>query len=126
MEIFKPVHVNIHLVGTIRQMFSYVKFHKDLCTKKKSIHVEKKVFLIKNISYVVKHKIPPKFKDPGSLLFHVVLGSRVAKSGSRFSLIDSEPGRHFLCLGPRLILGFFATGTESIKLEKIQVLNPDQ
>ena len=65
-EIFKQVSVNIHLLNAIRQVSTYAKFLKYLCTKKRNIHVKKKTFLTENISSILQHKIPLKCKDPGS------------------------------------------------------------
>ena len=37
-------------------------FSKTFAPKKRSIHVQKKAFLIENISFILQHKIPPKYK----------------------------------------------------------------
>lgn len=54
------------MLDAIKQVPSYAKFLKDLCTKKRNIHVQKKAFLIENVSSILQHKIPLKCKDPGS------------------------------------------------------------
>ena len=59
LEIFKQVSVNIPLL-TIKQVSSYAKFLKDLCTKKRNMHVQKKTFLTENVSSILQHKIPLK------------------------------------------------------------------
>ena len=51
-EIFKQVNVNFPLLDAIKQILSYVKFFKDLCTKKRNIHVQKKAFLTENVSSI--------------------------------------------------------------------------
>ena len=66
LEIFKQVSVNIPLLDDIKQVPSYAKFLKDLCTKKRNMHVQKKAFLTENVSSILQHKIPLKCKDPGS------------------------------------------------------------
>ena len=43
-EIVKQVSVNILFLDVIKQVSSYAKFLKDLCTKKRNIHVQKKTF----------------------------------------------------------------------------------
>lgn len=43
MEIFK-LYVNIPLFDSIKKVPSYAKFFKDLCTKNKIIHVQKRFF----------------------------------------------------------------------------------
>ena len=52
-EIFKQVSVNIPLLDVIKQVPSYVKFLKDLCIKKRNIHVQKNAFLTENISSIL-------------------------------------------------------------------------
>ena len=49
-EIFQHVSINIHLLDAIKQVHSYVKFLKDLCTKKINLHVTKKTFLTEQTS----------------------------------------------------------------------------
>lgn len=54
MEIFKHICVNIPLLDTITQVPSYAKFLKDLSIKKKSIYIQKKVFLTENINSILQ------------------------------------------------------------------------
>ncbi|KAL2454712.1 RT RNaseH 2 domain-containing protein [Abeliophyllum distichum] len=49
MEIFKQVSINIPLLDAIKQVPAYAKFLKDLCTKKRQLHVRKKAFLTEQI-----------------------------------------------------------------------------
>ena len=44
LEVLKQVKVNIPLLDSIRQISSYAKFLKDLCTVKRKLNVHKKVF----------------------------------------------------------------------------------
>lgn len=44
-EVFKQVKVNISLLDAIKQILSYNKFLKDLCTMKRKYKVQKKAFL---------------------------------------------------------------------------------
>ena len=39
---------------------SYAKFLKDLCTKKRNIHIQKKAFLIENVSFILQYNISCK------------------------------------------------------------------
>ena len=45
LEMFKQMKVNIPLLDMLQQVLTYVKFLKDLCTKKKTTNVLKKNFL---------------------------------------------------------------------------------
>jgi len=65
LEIFKQAKVNIPLLEVVEQVPSYAKFLKDLCTKKRAHQTPKKVFLVANISEIIKNKVPVKYKDPG-------------------------------------------------------------
>lgn len=62
MEIFKQVSINIPLLNAIKQMPSYAKFLKDLCTKKRTVYAQKKAFLAEIISSILQYKIPSKYK----------------------------------------------------------------
>ena len=77
MEVFKQVKINLPLLDAIRQVPSYAKFLKDLCTQKRKsrTHVPKKVFLTEQVSSILQHNTPPKFKDPGAPTISCVLGN---------------------------------------------------
>ena len=49
-ELLKQVKVNILLLDMIKQVPPYAKFLKDLCTVKKGLNIENKVFLIEQVS----------------------------------------------------------------------------
>jgi len=65
-EMFNQVQINVPLLDAIQQVPSYVKFLKDMCTKKRKINVPKKVFLASNISELLTGPILIKYKDPES------------------------------------------------------------
>ena len=50
------------------------KFLKDLCTIKKGLGIEKKVFLTEQVSAIIQSKNPIKYKDPGSPTISVNIG----------------------------------------------------
>ena len=47
IEVLKQVEVSIPLLDAIKQIPSYAKFLKDLCTVKRKLNVHKKAFLTK-------------------------------------------------------------------------------
>ena len=49
----------------IKQVPTYAKFLKDLCTVKIGLNVDKKAFLTKQVSVIIQCKTPVKYKDPG-------------------------------------------------------------
>ena len=54
LETFKQVRINIPLLDAIKQVPSYAKFLKDLCTVKRKLNVKKKAFLAKQINVILK------------------------------------------------------------------------
>ena len=46
-EVLRQVKVNIPLLDMIKEVPTYAKFLKDLCTIKRGLNVDKKVFLTK-------------------------------------------------------------------------------
>ena len=58
----------------IKQVPAYAKFLKDLCTIKKGLGIEKKAFLIEQVSAIIQSKNPVKYKDPGSPTISVNIG----------------------------------------------------
>ena len=66
--------MNIPLLDMIKQVPTYGKFLKDLCTVKKGLGIEKKAFLTEKVSAIIQRKTPVKYKDPGSPTFSVNIG----------------------------------------------------
>jgi hypothetical protein len=63
-ETFKQVRINIPLLATIKQVSSYAKFLKDLCTMKRKLNVKKKAFLAEQVSAILQNNNALKYKDP--------------------------------------------------------------
>ena len=61
----RQVKVNIPLLDIIKQVPTYAKILKDLCTVKRGLNVDKKAFLIEQVSAIIQCKTPMKYKDPG-------------------------------------------------------------
>ncbi|RVW91004.1 Retrovirus-related Pol polyprotein from transposon 17.6 [Vitis vinifera] len=64
-EVLRQVKVNIPLLDMIKQVPTYAKFLKDLCTIKRGLNVNKKAFLTEQVSAIIQCKSPVKYKDPG-------------------------------------------------------------
>ena len=60
------VKVNIPLLDMIKQVPTYAKFLKGLCKVKRGLGIEKKAFLIEQVSAIIQSKTLVKYKDPGS------------------------------------------------------------
>ena len=52
-EVLRQVKVNIPLLDMIKQIPTYAKFLKDLCTVKKGLGIEKKAFLTEQVSAII-------------------------------------------------------------------------
>ena len=66
--------VNIPLLDMIKQVPTYAKFLKDLCTVKKGLGIEKKAFITEQVSAIIQSKTPVKYKDPRSPTISVNIG----------------------------------------------------
>ena len=53
LEVLRQVKVNIPLLDMIKQVPTYAKFLKDLCTIKRGLNVSKKVFSTKQVSSII-------------------------------------------------------------------------
>ena len=71
LEVLRKVKVNIPLLVMIKQVPTYAKFLKDLCTVKRGFNVNKKVFLTEQVSAIIECKTPVKYKDPRCLTISV-------------------------------------------------------
>ena len=58
----------------IKQVPTYAKILKDLCTVKRGLNVDKKVFLTKQVSAIIQCKTQVKYKDPGCPTISVNIG----------------------------------------------------
>ena len=74
LEVLRQVKVNIPLLDMIKQVPTYAKFLKDLCTVKKGLNVNKKAFLTEQVSVIIECKTPVKYKDPGCPTILVNIG----------------------------------------------------
>ena len=53
LEVLRHVKVNIPLLDMIKQVLTYAKFLKDLCTVKRGLNVDKKAFLTEQVSAII-------------------------------------------------------------------------
>ena len=73
-EVLRQVKVNIPLLDMIKQVSTYAKILKDLCTVKRGLGIEKKAFLIEQVCPIIQSKTPVKYKDPRSPTISVNIG----------------------------------------------------
>ena len=53
LEVLRQVKVKIPLLDMIKQVPTYAKFLKDLCTVKKGLSIDNKVFLTEQVSSII-------------------------------------------------------------------------
>ena len=58
LEVLQQVTFNIPLLDMIKQVPTYAKFLKDLCTVRRTFNVNKKAFLTEQVSAIIECKTP--------------------------------------------------------------------
>ena len=74
LEVLRQVKVNIPLLDMIKQVPTYAKFLKDLCTVKRGFNINKNSFLTEQVSAIIECKTPMKYKDPRCPTISVNIG----------------------------------------------------
>ena len=77
MDIFKKLHINIPFSEALEQIPGYVKFMKDILSKKRKLGDYETVTLSKECNAILQKKLPPKLKDPGSFTIPCAIGNVV-------------------------------------------------
>ncbi|XP_075649944.1 uncharacterized protein LOC142620465 [Castanea sativa] len=77
LEHLHQVKINLLLLHVIKQVPAYAKVIKDLCTIKRKHHVKKTAFLTEQVSAVIQHKTPPKYKDLGCPTISCTIGDYI-------------------------------------------------
>ena len=68
-DMFASLHVNIPFIKALQQMPSYIKYMKELLTRKSSLKGGQTIVMNKECSALIQPEMPTKRKDPGS--FHI-------------------------------------------------------
>ncbi|XP_060961611.1 uncharacterized protein LOC133031876 [Cannabis sativa] len=74
LEVFKRLHINIPFAEALEQMSSYVKFMKEILSRKRKMEDYETVALIEECSAILQKKLPPKLRDPGSFTIPCTIG----------------------------------------------------
>ncbi|XP_038889559.1 uncharacterized protein LOC120079447 [Benincasa hispida] len=74
LELLRQLHINIPLVEALEQMPKYVKFFKDILTKKRRINETEVIVLMQECNALVSNRLPKKQKDPGSFTIPCSIG----------------------------------------------------
>ncbi|KAL4350580.1 hypothetical protein AHAS_Ahas10G0156200 [Arachis hypogaea] len=75
LEVFRKLQINIPFAEVLEQMPIYVKFMKELLSKKKHLKGDETVVLTKECSAVIQNNLPRKMSDPGSFQIPYTIGS---------------------------------------------------
>ncbi|XP_062094051.1 uncharacterized protein LOC133800094 [Humulus lupulus] len=75
LEVFKRLHINIPFAEALEQMPSYVKFMKDILSKKRKMEDYETVALTEECSAILQRKLPQKLRDPGSFTIPCTIGN---------------------------------------------------
>ncbi|KAL5563283.1 hypothetical protein UlMin_033030 [Ulmus minor] len=76
LDVLKQLHINIPFVEALEQMPNYVKFIKDMLTKKRRFGEFETVALTRECSAALQSKLPPKLQDPGSFTISCSIGGQ--------------------------------------------------
>ncbi|KAJ7947399.1 DNA-directed DNA polymerase [Quillaja saponaria] len=87
LEVFKKLHINIYFMEALKQMPTFVKFMKNILSKKRKLEDHEMVALIEDCSAILQKKLSPKLKYPGN--FHIPIS--IGKSFSDKALCDLGP-----------------------------------
>ncbi|XP_059666139.1 uncharacterized protein LOC132311969 [Cornus florida] len=79
IDVFRQVKINLPLLYAIKQIPTYAKFLKDLCTQKRKNKSQalRRMILTEQVSSILQHNTLPKFKDPGSPTTSCIIGDHV-------------------------------------------------
>ena len=74
LKVFKKLHINIPFAEALEEMPSYVKFMKDILSRKRRLGDYETVALSEECSAIIQRKLPPKLKDPRSFTIPCIIG----------------------------------------------------
>ncbi|XP_062119374.1 uncharacterized protein LOC133833134 [Humulus lupulus] len=74
LEVLKKLHINIPFAEALEKMPSYVKFMKDILSKKRKMEDFEIVAFTEECRAILQKKLPPKLRDPGSFKIPCTIG----------------------------------------------------
>ncbi|RYR09477.1 hypothetical protein Ahy_B05g077822 [Arachis hypogaea] len=81
LDMFASLHVNIPFIKALQQMPSYIKYMKELLTKKSSLKGGQTIVMNKECSALIQPEMPTKRKDPGSFHISCAIGETMFDKG---------------------------------------------
>ena len=77
MEAFKKLQINIPFAEALEQMPNYVKFMKDILSRKRRLSNFEIVNLSEECSAILQRKLPQKLKNLGSFTIPCKIGNSI-------------------------------------------------
>ncbi|EOY21213.1 Uncharacterized protein TCM_012596 [Theobroma cacao] len=74
LNVFKKLHINIPFAEALENMLSYVKFLKDILTKKRKLEDFETMALTEECGIIIQNKLPLILKDLGSFFIPCIIG----------------------------------------------------
>ncbi|CAN6447904.1 unnamed protein product [Victoria cruziana] len=75
LEMFRADRINIPVLDAISQVPAYVRFLKELCTKKRrSRKIPESVLLSEETSSIIQRRIPSTLEDPSAPIIPCIIG----------------------------------------------------
>ncbi|XP_062102905.1 uncharacterized protein LOC133813888 [Humulus lupulus] len=116
------LHINIPFAEALEQMPRYVKFMKEIMSKKRKMEDYETVALTEECSAILQRKLPQKFRDPGSFTIPCTIG----KFECKHALCDLGASINLMPLSVlrRLGLGEASPTTVTLQLADRSVKHP--
>ncbi|XP_062093559.1 uncharacterized protein LOC133799572 [Humulus lupulus] len=121
LDVLKQLHINIPLVEALEQMPNYVKFLKDIFTNQKRHGEFETVALTEGC--ILKNKIPPKLKDPGSFTIPISIGGQ--EDGKAFYDLGATINLMPMSIFKKLGIGEARTTTCTLQLADRSMVHPE-
>ncbi|KAL5573651.1 hypothetical protein UlMin_023248 [Ulmus minor] len=119
----RELHINIPLVEALEQMPNYVKFMKDMLTKKRRFGEFETVALTRECSAMLQNKLPPKLKDPGSFTIPCSIGNQYF--GKALCDLGASINLMPMSIFKKLGIGEARPTTVSLQLADISIAHPE-
>ncbi|XP_062080452.1 uncharacterized protein LOC133785217 [Humulus lupulus] len=122
LEVFKKLHINITFADALEKMPSYVKFMKEILSKKRKMEDYETVALTEECSAILQRKLPQKLRDPRSFTIPCTIGNFECKH----ALCDVGANINHMPLSvfKRLCLGEAKPTTVTLQLANQSVAYP--
>ena len=112
LEVFKKLHINISFSHALEQMPSYVKFMKEILSKKRRLSDFETVNLTEECSAILQQKLPQKLKDPDSFTIPCTIGNSIFEK----ALCDLGASINLMPLSIFKLLGLGEAGPTTVTL----------